>query len=62
MRDAIHISEETANLIKAAGKEHWIVPREDKVCSCTSFGSSDGALLSHLVLFFGVTDRSQRKG
>ena len=27
----IHISEETAELIKAEGKEEWLTPREDKV-------------------------------
>jgi class 3 adenylate cyclase len=27
----IHISQETARLLIAAGKEHWVVPREEKV-------------------------------
>mmetsp|Transcript_20229 Transcript_20229/g.43726 ORF Transcript_20229/g.43726 Transcript_20229/m.43726 type:complete len:1181 (+) Transcript_20229:158-3700(+) len=31
MRDRIHISQETADLIIAAGKSHWVVPREDVV-------------------------------
>lgn len=30
-RNDIHISEETAFLITAAGKEHWLIPREDKI-------------------------------
>ena len=30
-RDRIHVSQETADLLIAAGKGHWIVPREDKV-------------------------------
>ena len=31
MRDRIHISQETADLIVAGGKSHWVVPREDVV-------------------------------
>ena len=31
MRDRIHISQETADLLIAAGKNHWIIPREDVV-------------------------------
>uniref|UniRef100_A0A7S3DMI4 Guanylate cyclase domain-containing protein n=1 Tax=Entomoneis paludosa TaxID=265537 RepID=A0A7S3DMI4_9STRA len=31
MRDRIHISQETADLIIAASKSHWVVPREDVV-------------------------------
>lgn len=31
MRDRIHISQETADLLIAAGKSHWVVPREDVV-------------------------------
>jgi class 3 adenylate cyclase len=30
-KNRIHLSEETAQLLKEAGKEHWIQPREDKV-------------------------------
>jgi class 3 adenylate cyclase len=30
-RDRIHMSEETAQLLSAAGKGHWIVPREDRI-------------------------------
>ena len=28
---AIHVSEETANLVKAAGKDDWLTEREDKI-------------------------------
>ena len=31
LRDRIHISQETADLLIAAGKSHWVVPREDVV-------------------------------
>ncbi|KAL7581160.1 hypothetical protein ACA910_005950 [Epithemia clementina (nom. ined.)] len=31
MRDRIHISQETADLLIASGKSHWVVPREDVV-------------------------------
>jgi 3'5'-cyclic nucleotide phosphodiesterase len=30
-RDKIHLSEETASLLVAAGKSSWLIPREDKV-------------------------------
>jgi class 3 adenylate cyclase len=30
-RGAIHVSMETANLLSAAGKSHWVKPREEKV-------------------------------
>ena len=30
-RASIHISEETANLVKAAGKDNWLIEREDKI-------------------------------
>ena len=30
-RNRIHCSEETADLLKAAGKSKWVIPREDKV-------------------------------
>ncbi|CAB9503949.1 Receptor-type guanylate cyclase gcy [Seminavis robusta] len=30
-RNRIHISKETADLLAAAGKKHWIVPRKEKV-------------------------------
>jgi len=29
--DNIQVSQETANLLKAAGKESWLIPREDKI-------------------------------
>jgi class 3 adenylate cyclase len=31
LRNRIHLSQETAALLKEAGKEHWIVAREDVV-------------------------------
>jgi Adenylate and Guanylate cyclase catalytic domain len=31
LRNRIHISEESANLISATGKTHWVKMREDKV-------------------------------
>jgi hypothetical protein len=31
VRDRIHISQETADLLIAAGKEHWVTAREDAV-------------------------------
>jgi hypothetical protein len=31
MRNKIHISHETAELLTGSGKGHWITPREDKV-------------------------------
>jgi class 3 adenylate cyclase len=31
MADRIHVSEETANLLRKAGKAHWITQREDKI-------------------------------
>jgi hypothetical protein len=31
LRDYIHVSEQTANLLVNAGKEKWLVPRQDKV-------------------------------
>lgn len=31
LRDRIHISQDTADLLKEAGKEHWVVAREDTV-------------------------------
>ena len=30
-RNRIHCSEETANLLKEAGKQNWLMPREDKI-------------------------------
>jgi class 3 adenylate cyclase len=32
-RDRIHISQETAHLLIAGGKGHWVQDREDKVCA-----------------------------
>ncbi|CAB9506118.1 Receptor-type guanylate cyclase gcy [Seminavis robusta] len=29
--NSIHVSESTAQLLKQAGKEHWLTPREDKI-------------------------------
>ena len=31
LRDKIQVSEETAELITAAGKEKWLKPREEKI-------------------------------
>ena len=31
MKDRVHLSVETAELIIASGKANWITPREDKV-------------------------------
>lgn len=31
IKDKIHISKETANLVSEAGKSKWIIPREDKI-------------------------------
>merc|ERR1712241_687796 len=31
IRNRIHISEETAMLLKEAGKEHWLIPREETI-------------------------------
>lgn len=30
-KNRIHISKETASLLEAAGKAHWVTPREDKI-------------------------------
>jgi len=30
-KEKIHVSQETADLIQAAGKSHWITPRKDKI-------------------------------
>ena len=32
-KNKVHLSEETANLLVAAGKDHWVTPREDKVAA-----------------------------
>jgi hypothetical protein len=31
IRDRIHLSKETADLVTKAGKGKWLVPREDKI-------------------------------
>jgi hypothetical protein len=31
IRDKIHLSDETAQILIASGKSHWVTPREDKV-------------------------------
>lgn len=31
LRDKIHLSDETAQILIAAGKGHWVTPREDKI-------------------------------
>ena len=30
-RSKIHISDATASILRAAGKEHWLTPREDAI-------------------------------
>jgi class 3 adenylate cyclase len=30
-RNRVHISKETADLLKAQGKGHWTIPRKDKI-------------------------------
>ena len=42
VRDRIQISQETADLLVAAGKEDWFAPREDKVMA-----KGKGKFLSH---------------
>lgn len=43
-RDAIHVSEETANLLKEAGKEDWLLERTDKI-----FAKGKGELTTYFI-------------
>ena len=52
LRDRIQLSEETANLLKEAGKKHWLVEREDKI-----FAKGKGEMQTHWLDIVKATNR-----
>jgi len=56
-KNKIHVSQETADLIMAAGKSHWVRPREEKV-----FAKGKGELKTYWIELKGDSARSSRSG
>ena len=52
LRDRIQLSEETAKLLKEAGKKHWLVEREDKI-----FAKGKGEMQTHWLDIVKATNR-----
>lgn len=57
MRNKIHISQETADLLVGAGKGHWITPRAEKITA-----KGKGELQTYWLDLKGDAGKSQRSG
>ena len=56
-RNRIHISQDTADLLKSAGKSHWLTEREDKVVA-----KGKGELATYWLELRGDTAKSSHSG